>query len=179
MSIGSFLTRHSGVTTLFAASSDVHLIMAMRCVRLSAFGSISLILVQFLKTTGIADTELGMVITITVLGDLLSSFVLASISDALGRRKVLLLSSIVMTLSGISLYFIPKNIYLIAIVLFLGIISPSGSECGPFRSIEQSSISSLCKLEDRSDVFSWYTFVGNVSSGLGNFLIGHYVTETD
>jgi MFS family permease len=179
MGISSFFARHTGLATLLNAPRDIHLIITMRCLRLSAFGSMSLIIVSYLKNIGLNEKEIGYLLTTVVIGDLILSFSLALISDSIGRRNVLFLSSFLMTITGVILFLFPKNLYVVAAVLFLGIVTHSGGEVGPFRSIEQSAISSLCKLEDRSDIFTWYTFNGNVSSGLGSVIIGYLVTETD
>ncbi|CCH46146.1 Benzoate transport protein [Wickerhamomyces ciferrii] len=169
---------HIGLYTVLNAPRDIHIILIARCTRLAAFGAISLILVQFLKTKGINETQIGFLLTLTLVGDLFFSFILALISDTLGRRKVLLLSSILISLTGaLLLYF--ENLLIISVILILGIVTPSGNEVGPFRSIEQSAISSLTKYEHRSDIFSWYTFTGGIAAGLGSFIVGKLVNENN
>lgn len=168
------IAEHIGVNTILNAPRDIHLILIARCTRLAAFGAISLILVQFLKSKGINETEIGILLTFTLVGDLIFSFLLALVSDSLGRRKILLLSSLLITLTGALLYYF-ENIFIISIVMIFGVVTTSGGEVGPFRSIEQSAISSLTRYEDRSDIFSWYTFTGGFSAGLGSLVIGFLI----
>lgn len=162
---------HIGAHTIWNAPRDIHIILIARCTRLAAFGAISLILVQFLKSKNINETEIGILLTLTLVGDLIFSFLLALVSDSLGRRKILLLSSFLITSTG-ALLCLFDNIFIIAPVMIFGIVTPSGGEVGPFRSIEQSAISSLTRYEDRSDVFSWYTFTGGFSAGIGSLVVG-------
>lgn len=168
------IAQHIGVHTILNAPRDIHIILIARCTRLAAFGAISLILVHFLKSKGISETNIGVLLTLTLVGDLIFSFFLALVSDSLGRRKILLLSSLLITLTGAFLYYF-ESISIIALVMIFGIVTPSGGEVGPFRSIEQSAISSLTKYEDRSDIFSWYTFTGGFSAGIGSLVVGFLV----
>lgn len=170
------IAEHLGVHTILKAPRDIHIILIARCARLAAFGAISLILVQFLKSKGINETEIGVLLTLTLIGDLIFSFILALVSDSLGRRKILLLSSLLIIVTGAGLYYF-RNIFVIALIMIIGIVTPSGGEVGPFRSIEQSAISSLTRYEDRSDIFSWYTFTGGFSAGIGSLVIGFLVDE--
>ncbi|KAH3669181.1 hypothetical protein WICMUC_005020 [Wickerhamomyces mucosus] len=173
----STLAHHMGFFTLINAPRDIHLIILLRCLRLSAFGAISLILVKYLKSVGIEETQIGLLLTLTFIGELIFSFILAHVSDRLGRRRIIILSSILMSVTGVLLYYF-NSFWLLAIIMVIGIITPSGTEVGPFRSIEQSAISTLVKYEDRSDIFSWYTFSGGFSSGIGNFIIGYSLDKS-
>ena len=48
----------------------------------------------------------------------------------------------------------------------------SGSEIGPFRAIEESTLAQLTPKEGRSDVFAWYTLIGTAGSAFGTILCG-------
>lgn len=48
----------------------------------------------------------------------------------------------------------------------------SGTECGPFRAIEESTLAQLTKEEDRGDMYAWYSLLGGVGSALGLGLCG-------
>ena len=112
--------------------------------------------------------------TLTFIGDLVSSFLLALVADQIGRRNVLVISSVAMVLTGV-VFSIIENRIVLTVAAVIGILTPSGGEVGPFRSIEQSSIASLVPAEHRSDIYSWYTFLGAFCAALGSVLCGKLV----
>ncbi|KAI3405809.2 hypothetical protein KGF56_001416 [Candida oxycetoniae] len=147
-------------------------------IRLIGFGSTSLILALYLKKLDISESYIGYFMTITFLGDLISSFYLSLITDQIGRKKILLLCCVLMVITG-AVFSIVENYYILCIVAFLGILTPSGGEVGPFRTIEQSSIAKLCNSsKDRSDIYSWYTFLGMFCGAFGAFIAGFIIDLT-
>src|SRR5581483_4265407 len=58
----------------------------------------------------------------------------------------------------------------------VGVISPSGSEVGPFWSIEQAALSHVVSPRARTDVFAWYTLVGAFATALGALAGGAVTT---
>lgn len=163
-----------GVNSLVRSTRDVYLIITLRMIRLVGFGATSLILALYLQELSFTAEYIGFFMTITFVGDLASSFVLALVADQLGRKNILLASSLLMTLTG-AIFSVSENHYVLAATAVLGILTPSGGEVGPFRSIEQSSIASLVSPEQRSDIYAWYTFLGAFCAALGSVLCGKLV----
>lgn len=162
-----FVTEEIGLNSLLNASYDSHIIILLRMVRLIAFGGSSLILVLYLKEIGLNELLIGLFLTSTFIGDLVSSFLLSIAADKIGRKKVLLLSSAIMTLTGL-VFVATENFYILIATAVVGILTPSGGEVGPFRSVEQSSIASLAPGHTRSDLYAWYTFLGTFCAALGS-----------
>ncbi|CUM63903.1 uncharacterized protein PRCAT00001491001 [Priceomyces carsonii] len=163
-----------GLKTLVKSSSDVFIIICLRMIRLVGFGATSLILALYLNEISFDEESIGFFMTITFVGDLISSFILAVAADRIGRKNVLILSSIVMSLTGVC-FFALENKLILTVVAFVGILTPSGGEVGPFRSVEQSSIASIAPYEQRSDVYAWYTFLGTFCAALGSVLSGKLI----
>lgn len=57
----------------------------------------------------------------------------------------------------------------------LGVISATGSDFGPFRAIEESTLSHLTTPKTRSDVLSWYVAVSSLGSAIGTEFSGRAV----
>ena len=55
------------------------------------------------------------------------------------------------------------------------LIAPSGNEIGPFRAIEESTLAQLTPTDLRSDVFAWYTLLGNAGTACGTIVCGWIV----
>lgn len=53
----------------------------------------------------------------------------------------------------------------------------SGNEIGPFKAIEESTISHLVSATDRSSIFAWYILLGTLGTAFGT-LMGGWVVET-
>jgi MFS family permease len=163
-----------GFYNLVNSPKDVYVIILLRMLRLVGFGATSLILALYLRELSFDDEYIGLFMTLTFVGDLVSSFLLALVADQIGRRNVLVISSAAMVCTGVVFSTFQNRIALTAAAV-IGILTPSGGEVGPFRSIEQSSIASLVPAEHRSDIYAWYTFLGTFCAALGSVLCGKLV----
>lgn len=74
--------------------------------------------------------------TLTLLGDVLLGTYLTLIADRVGRRKVLIAGSLLMISSGL-VFAIFENFWLLLLAAIFGVISVTGGDFGPFRSIEE------------------------------------------
>lgn len=74
--------------------------------------------------------------TLTLLGDVFLGTFLTLIADRVGRRNILLGGSFLMILSGIVFAFF-ENFWILLVAAVFGVISVTGGDFGPFRSIEE------------------------------------------
>lgn len=112
--------------------------------------------------------------TLTVLGDVVISFLLTTITDKVGRRLVLAVGAGSMVMSGL-VFYLSSNYWILLFASILGVISPSGNEIGPFRAVEESILAHLTAKEKRSDIFAWYTLFGTAGAALGTLTCGWMV----
>lgn len=145
---------------------DGKLLFLTRIVRLFAYGAVSVILVLYLAQIGFSSTKIGLLLTLTLVGDTLISLGLTLTADRMGRKRTLIIGSILMILAGF-LFALTEDFLLLLIAATVGIISPSGYEVGPFLSIEQSALSQIVSGERRTSVFAWYNLVGSFATALG------------
>ncbi|KAF2034854.1 major facilitator superfamily MFS1 [Setomelanomma holmii] len=164
----------TGVSTVLKSTRDVKLLFAQRFFRLFAYGATFLILVHFLASLGISDKLAGLFMTLTMLGDALISFVLVLITDQIGRRKILALGAILMTVSG-GVFASSSTYWVLVVASVVGVISPSGNEIGPFRAVEESILSQLTEKDVRTDIFAWYNMCGTAGAALGTITSGWLV----
>ena len=123
---------HSLVTY---GSRDIYLILVSRYLRMFAYGGAALVLGVFLYTAGNKGAQIGPFMTMTLLGDALLSYLLSVNADKLGRRRVLMVGCVMMTLAG-TVFFLTKNYYLLLFAAIFGVISPGAHEVGPFRAVQ-------------------------------------------
>lgn len=155
--------------------SDAWLLFVTRFTRLFAYGSLSVVLIFYLVSLGLSESQSGLVLTLTLAGDIAVSLYLTTRADRIGRRQMLVLGAVLMALAGLAFAVTSNLIYLI-IAGTIGVISPSGHEVGPFLSIEQASLSHLIPPSCRTEVFAWYTLTGSMATALGA-LFGGVVTQ--
>jgi predicted MFS family arabinose efflux permease len=74
--------------------------------------------------------------TLTLVGDVFLGTFLTLIADRVGRRKVLMAGSFLMIMSG-AVFAIFKNFWILLLAAIFGVISVTGGDFGPFRSIEE------------------------------------------
>ena len=90
----------------------------------------------FFSALGYSDHRIGLFMTLTLLGDVFLGTFLTLIADRVGRRKVLMGGSVMMVVSGI-VFAIFENFWILLLAAILGVISVTGGDFGPFRSIEE------------------------------------------
>ncbi|RDA94473.1 hypothetical protein CP533_2294 [Ophiocordyceps camponoti-saundersi (nom. inval.)] len=172
------LFRELGLTVVFRSSLDTKLLILQRFVRMFAYGGSSLILVSYLSSLGISDSRIGLFMALTLVGDVVISLGLSLVTDGLGRRRMLTVGSLLMGISGI-MFGLSANFWLLLAAATIGIISPCGNEIGPFRAIEESTLSQLTPADDRADVFAWYNLIGTVGIALGMVVSGWLVSAAE
>jgi len=152
-------------------SADGRLLFATRSIRLFAYGGLSVVLVLYLVGLGLTESEVGLLLTATLLGDTLISLYLTTQADRIGRRRMLLVGAALMAAAGLVFGF-TSRFWLLIVAGTVGVISPSGQEVGPFLAIEQAALSQVVSARTRTEVFGWYTLAGSLATALGALAAG-------
>ena len=150
---------------------DAWLLFATRFIRLFAYGSLSVVLVFYLIGVGLSEPQIGMLLTLTLVGDTVVSLVITTRADRIGRRRMLIVGAVLMVIAGL-VFASTTNLWLLVLAGTVGVISPSGHEVGPFLSIEQAALSHVVTDRTRTGVFAWYTLIGSVATALGALTAG-------
>ena len=157
-------------------TNDGWLLFLTRFIRLFAYGSLSVILVFYLVSLGLTTAQIGLLLTLTLAGDIVVSLYLTTRADRIGRRRMLIAGAILMAAAGLAFAF-TRNFLFLLIAGTIGVISPSGHEVGPFLSIEQAALSHVVSPKTRTEVFAWYTLAGSLATALGA-LFGGAISQT-
>ena len=161
--------------TFSSLTRDGRLLFTTRVARLFAYGFLSVVLVLYLAEVGLSEARIGVLLTLTLIGDTAISLWMTTSADRIGRRKMLLVGAGLMLFAGV-LFALTGNFLLLVIAATIGVISPSGNEVGPFLSIEQAALSQTVPGEQRTHVFAWYNLVGSFATALGS-LAGGALTQ--
>jgi len=146
---------------------DVRLLFLTRFARLLAYGSLSVVLVFYLTALGLTTAQIGVLLTLTLVGDTVVSLWLTTRADRIGRRRMLFIGAILMAAAGVA-FAGTSNLALLLIAGTVGVISPSGNEVGPFLSIEQAALSHVVPGSRRTSVLAWYTLAGSFATATGS-----------
>jgi MFS family permease len=169
-----WLYQFFGLKSLRDTGPDAWLIILSRCTRMLAYGTNSLIMALFFSALKFTDAYIGLFMTLTLLGDLLLSLLLTLVADGFGRRKILFLGSFLMVLSGAA-FALFENFWVLLAAAVVGVISATGSDFGPFRAIEESTLSHLTNSQTRADVLAWYITTASIGSAIGTEVSGRIV----
>ena len=156
---------------LEALTQDARLLFMTRFVRLFAYGSLSVVLVFYLTRLGLSASQTGLLLTLTLLGDTAVSLALTTRADRFGRRRTLLIGSVLMAAAG-AVFASTDSLWLLILAGTIGVISPSGNEVGPFLPVEQAALAQVTPTGRRTEVFAWYTLAGAVATATGSLVAG-------
>ena len=154
-----------------SSGSNVTLLFFTRSIRLFCYGFLSVVLALYLSETGLTETQIGLLFTLTLIGDALITLWLTTSADRFGRKRTLLLGALLMTGAGI-VFVMTRHYILLVIAAIVGVISPADKDIGPFLSVEQASLSHLIPNEKRTQVFAWYNLAGSFASAAGALASG-------
>jgi MFS family permease len=152
-------------------SRDVAFLFTTRGLRLFAYGFLAVVLVLYLSDAGLSEGRIGLLLSLTLLGDTALSLWITTHADRIGRRRMLLVGAGMMVLAGL-LFAATTSFWVLLFAATVGIISPAGNEVGPFLAIEQAALSQTLPAEERTRVFSWYALVGSFATALGSLAGG-------
>ena len=169
-----WLYNEFGIASVYHTGRDAWLVVLGRSCRMFAYGANSLIIALFFSSLNFSDFQIGLFMTLTLLGDVLLSLFLTLVADRVGRRRILLVGSSLMVISG-AVFAFSENFWILLVAAVVGVISATGGDFGPFRAIEESTISHLTTPKTRSDVLSWYVTISSLGSAAGTEFSGRAV----
>ena len=151
---------------LGALLRDGWLLFATRGTRMFAYGFLSVVLVLYLTAEGLTGRQIGVLLSMTLLGDMVISLWITTAADRIGRKRMLILGAGLMVLVG-CVFALTGNFLVLLVVATIGVLSPSDKEVGPFLSIEQAALAQTIPDSKRTAVFAWYNLVGSLTAAFG------------
>ena len=159
------------VASLRGLARDGRLLFATRVLRMFGYGFLAVVLVLYLAALGLDALTIGIVLTLTLIGDTVISLWLTTNADRIGRRRVLVAGSLLMVGAGV-VFAATSWVPLLIIAATLGVISPTGNEVGPFLAVEQAALSQATPDARRTPTFAWYNLAGYVATAVGALAAG-------
>jgi MFS family permease len=159
------------VASLRGLDRNGRLLFAMRTLRMFGYGFLAVVLVLYLDALGLDALTIGLVLTLTLIGDTLVSLWLTTHADRIGRRRVLVVGAVLMVGAGLA-FVLTDWVPLLILAATIGVLSPTGNEVGPFLAVEQAALSQTIPDVRRTATFAWYNLVGYVATATGALAAG-------
>jgi MFS family permease len=154
-----------------SSTRDVRLLFATRILRMFGYGLLSVVLALHLAAAGLSEAQIGLLLTLTLMGDTAISLFITTRADRAGRRRMLMVSALLMVLAGV-LFASTRSFWLLLLAATIGVISPSGNEVGPFLAVEQAALTQAIPTERRTAVFAWYNLCASFATAFGSLVGG-------
>jgi MFS family permease len=150
---------------------DLTLLFLSRTLRLFGFGAMAVVLALYLAELGFDEATIGLILTLTLVGDAAISLWLTTRADRLGRRRTLAIGAALMVIGSV-VFAVSGDIVILVVAATIGVLSPSANEVGPFLPVEQAALSELVRDEQRTTAFAWYQLAGSLATAAGSLAAG-------
>jgi MFS family permease len=147
-------------------TTDGYILFGTRVLRMFAYGFLSVVLVLYLAKLGLNEDLIGLLLSLTLIGDAVISLWMTTAADRAGRRRILIAGAALMLFAGL-LFALTDRVALLLIAAIIGVISPSGYEVGPFLPVEQAALSQIVPDEERTRTLAWYNLAGSFATAAG------------
>ena len=153
-------------------SKDGRLLLGARILRTFAYGFLSIIISIYLKLIGFDSFLIGLILTSTLVNSIIFTLVASFYADRIGRRKMLIIYAILMSVSGL-IFFVTTNYVALIVAALIGTINVTGTETGAFLSIEQAMLpQTVTDSKKRNTLYAFYNMVGTFAMSAGVLVSG-------
>src|SRR5436305_4827782 len=150
---------------------DARRILVMRGLRSMAYVLLAVLLGLALAGDGFSPAAIGVLITVSLVGDMVGTYVIGLVTDTWGRRRTLALLSLLMAGTGV-IFGLVTSYPVLLVAAFFGTLGTSASETAPFLPIDQAMIAQVTEPSRRTVLFARYNLVASGSSAGGALVAG-------
>ncbi len=147
------------------SSAGVAQVFLAKGVRVFYSGLLSILVPQYVLALGYPQFYLGVVLVAILGGNVASNLLLTYFGSTVSKRRFLQAFSLMIVLAGLGLAY-TDSLAVIIVCCFLGNISTTGTEAGPFQSIEAGVLPELAGGRV-ANAFGRYNMIGYAASAAG------------
>ena len=163
--------RQASVPVAMGSGTDARLIITARGLRSFGYGLLAVVLAVALSRAGLAPAAIGALITVSLVGDFCSTYVIGIYADQWGRRRTLGVLAALMAVTG-AIFGLTAFYPILLVTAFFGTLGTSGSETAPFLPIEQAMLPQTAAPERRTALFARYNLVATFALAAGALTAG-------
>ncbi len=134
--------------------------------RALATGLIGVLLGLYLAQRGFPASVVGLVVGAGLSGAALSALIVTYLGDRLGRRRTLVVLSLLSAAGGIGL-ILTDNILAVCAVAFVGMVNGMGRDRGASLVLDHAILPSTASQRERTQAFAWYNVLQDIGHALG------------
>ena len=151
--------------------ADVRLVIAARGTRAFAYAMLGVLLGIALSRRGLSTVAIGAIISVSLVGDFVGTYLIGLHADRWGRRRTLAVLAALMAVTGA--VFAAVSAYpLLLIAGFFGTLGTAGSETAPFLPIEQAVVPQIVPADRQVTAFARYNLVASFAGAFGALAAG-------
>ena len=147
-------------------SKDLLIINTAAFLRSFTFGLTGVVLGIYLFRAGLSSFNIGMVVAAGLVGSALATIGVTAKADRAGRRRSLVMLSILGAIGALALAFTPAVPVLLAMAL-VGMLNGTGTDRSAAFTLEQAIIPGLVPDASRTWALAWYNVVLDTAGSLG------------
>lgn len=166
-----------------SATADTGVLLTTRAIRALGDGLVSVVLAVYLSAIGFSPTQVGLVVTATMLGSAALSLLVGLRGHRYRRQSVLRLLSLLMVATGIGFASF-TTFWPLVLIALVGTLNPGANDISGFQPTEQAALPDTVDITDRTAIFAWYGLlgilvaaVGAALAGITDWLTGHTALE--
>mgnify|MGYP000138215183 CR=1 FL=1 len=159
------------LSTTRRAHPDARILIGTRAIRGFVDGIAYVILPAFLLHLGFSGTQIGAVITASLLGSAALTLSVGVFAHRFSPARLLTMSSLLMIVTGFA-FGMASAYGLLLVIAAVGTMNPSAGDVSVFLPLEQSLLSSSIKDSDRTSVFAVYNLSGSLVGSIGALSAG-------
>jgi predicted MFS family arabinose efflux permease len=150
---------------------DRRLLYVAACVRSFGYGLTSVVLGLYLAALGLDTARAGLALTAALGGVALTTLAVSFWADRFGRRRTLVVLSVLTALAG-ALYAAWPHYGPLLLAGLLGGVYPTGKDRGAFSAVEQGVLPQVGGQRERNWLFARYNLLGTLAAALGALAAG-------
>ena len=149
-----------------AISRDLLIINTAAFLRSFTFGLTGVVLGIYLFRVGLSSFNIGVVVAAGLVGSALATIGVTAKADRAGRRRTLVVLSLLGAMGAVALVLIPA-LPILLLMAFVGMLNGTGTDRSAAFSLEQAIIPGLVPHTFRTWTLSWYNVVLDGAGSLG------------
>lgn len=149
-----------------SATRDAGLLLASRGLRAFGDGVVSIVLPAYLLARGYSPAQVGLLITMTLLGSAASTLLIGFLASRYARKGLLLALSLLMVATGVAFASV-GDFWPLVVVAFLGTANPSTGDVSPILPLEHAALTETVIDKERTALFARYSLAGTLAGTVG------------
>jgi predicted MFS family arabinose efflux permease len=150
---------------------DLVLINAAGFLRSFGVGLMGVVLGIYLYRVGLSSLFIGLIIAAGLAGSALTTILMSLAADRIGRRRFLVIVSLLSVVGGIALATSP-SLPLLAILAFVGMLNGTGTDRSAAFALDQAVVPGLVADVERTLSLAWYNLFLDGGGSLGALAAG-------